>query len=777
MGAWLEKSRVWASAGCIFLCASCGWQSHAAAQPSKSPAKTQAKKPVPKGARGPRVQLPEAVALHSEAPISEIRDCVQRGDRAGALKKLEALPPDYANRPDLRYLKARLWAEENRTEDALSVLPEDLTNLPNLVARDIRIRRALWLARTGHCAEARPMLTALTKYDGQDAELTLRAADCAVLQGDIASAFVLLRDVRAAGSKRFALRQTLAKLLVQSGDKNGAIHELRGLWVEFPTHSRIGDIENELRTLAPDWQPSNDDHFARADHWLDAARPENALAELDQVVLPKRGKKPAPGSQAAQARYLHLKGMALFRMRNKYPEAAKVLYQAAALGGSTQAEDYYHAARALARADRDAEAVRAYNQFAKRFPRDRLTADALHDAAWLELRHDMPGGEAHMRAILQRAERQHAKQTIADSLWDLALHAFQTAHYDRALPLFERYATTSDDPMVKGRGLYWAARSAALSGKKPLALSHYREAMAVEPLHWYSLLAKDRLTAAGEDPGPPFGASQNDNPSVAAPPIELRDIRLPAAADFYAQLGLYDDAVRCLRTEEPALRESRDDGGLSVLLTAYHALGEYTRPYHIAERERDHVLMRPLTPTVRPIWDALFPRPYLEEVSNASKASAIEPDLVFAVIRKESAFNPNVVSNADAIGLMQLITPTAKSMAEEVGVQSFDREMLYEPATNIQLGSHYLAKLVTRYKGNAVPAIAAYNAGEHRVDPWLKKSAGKDKTVEMDWFVENIPIDQTRNYVKRVVTSWARYSYLEKQGKDWPLQVPLALKL
>jgi soluble lytic murein transglycosylase len=777
MAAWQERPRVWASAGWIFLCASCGWQGHAAAQPNKSPAKAQAKKSAPNHARGPRVQLPEAVALRSEQPIGEIRDCVQRGDRACALTKLEALPADYANRPDLRYLKARLWAENNRTEDALSVLPEDLSNLPNLVARDIRIRRALWLARTGHCTEARPMLTALTKYDGQDAELTLRAADCAVLQGDIASAFVLLRDVRAGGSKRFALRQTLAKLLAQTGDKNGAIHELRGLWVEFPTHSRIGDIENELRALMPDWQPSNDEHFGRADHWLDAARPENALAELEQVVLPKSGKKPQPGAQAVHARYLHLRGMSLFRMRNKYPEAAKVLNQAAALGGSTQAEDAYHAARALARSDRDAEAVRAYNQFAKRFPRDRLTADALHDAAWLELRHDMPGGEAHMRAILQRAERLRAKQTVADCLWDLALHAFQTAHYERGLPLFERYATTSDDPMVKGRGLYWAARSAALSGKQSLALTHYREAMAVEPLHWYSLLAKARVDAAGEDPGPPFGASQGDGPSVDAPPIELHKIRLPPAADFYAQLGLYDEAVRCLRLEEPALRESRDEGGLSVLLSAYHALGEYTRPYHLAERERDGVLMRPLTPLARPIWDALFPRPYLEEVSNASRASSIEPELVFAVIRKESAFNPSVVSNADAIGLMQLITPTAKSMAEELGVQSFERDMLYEPAMNIQLGSHYLAKLVTRYRGNAVPAIAAYNAGEHRVDPWLKRSAGKDKTVEMDWFVENIPIDQTRNYVKRVVSSWARYAYLEKQGKEWPLQMPMALKL
>lgn len=779
MGACLETTRArllapaWASAGWIFVCASCGWQNHAQAQPNKDQTKAQpSKKPPPKRAR---VQMPQAVALRSDTPTSEIRERVQRGDRAGALAKLEALPPDYESRADLRYLKARLWAEDNRTEDALTVLPEDLTSLPNMVARDIRIRRALWLARTGHCTEARPMLTALIKYDGPDAELTLRAADCAVLQGDIASAFVLLRDVRAAGSKRFALRLTLAKLLAQTGDKSGAVQELRGLWVEFPTHSKISDIENELRGLVPDWKPSNDEHFARADHWLDAARPESALAELEHVVLPK--KRSQPSDKATHARFLHLKGMSLFKMRNKYSEAAKVLSQAAALGGNTQAEDAYHAARALARADRDAEAVRAYNAFAKRFPKDRLTADALHDAAWLELRHNMPGGEAHMRAILKRAEKLRAKQTIADSLWDLALHGFQTARYDRALPLFERYATTSDDVMVKGRGLYWAGRCAALSGKKQLAFTHYRTAMAMEPLHWYSLLARGRLAAAGEDPGPPFGAAQRDAALVPAPPVTPRNIRLPPAADFYAQIGLFDDAIKCLRLEELAVRESRDDAGLAQLVTAYHALGEYRRPFHVAARERHDVLHRPLNPTVRPIWDALFPRPYAREVGKASTASTIEPDLVFAVMRKESAFNPTVVSNADAIGLMQLIERTAKAMADEVGVKPFERDMLYEPAINIQLGSHYLSKLVARYRGNAVPAIAAYNAGEHRVDPWLKRTARADKTVEMDWFVENIPIDQTRNYVRGVVSSWARYAYLEKQGSAWPLEVPMSLKL
>jgi soluble lytic murein transglycosylase len=179
---------------------------------------------------------------------------------------------------------------------------------------------------------------------------------------------------------------------------------------------------------------------------------------------------------------------------------------------------------------------------------------------------------------------------------------------------------------------------------------------------------------------------------------------------------------------------------------------------------------------VRGIWDALFPKPYAREVTRAAETANLPTDLVYAVIRKESAYNPSVVSNADAIGLMQLIERTAKANAQDLKIANFERAMLYEPGTNVLLGSHYLSKLISRYRGQAVPAIAAYNAGEHRVDPWLKRAARPDKTLDLDWFVEDIPIDQTRNYVKRVVCSWARYRYLEDPS-GWPLDLPLTLKL
>ena len=168
----------------------------AQAQPSSAQAQQSAQKPLP-----PRDAEPSA-----QSPLQTLRAQVRSGDVDGALASLDALAPEAKDRPELRYLRARLYEKKERIREALESLPSDVSALPNVVARDIRTRRALWLARTGRCAEARPMLIALARYDGPDAELTLRAADCALLQADPAAALVLLRDVRSAGVKRFAVR-------------------------------------------------------------------------------------------------------------------------------------------------------------------------------------------------------------------------------------------------------------------------------------------------------------------------------------------------------------------------------------------------------------------------------------------------------------------------------------------------------------------------------------------------------------------------------------------
>jgi|GEM_PF-1222784 len=706
-------------------------------------------------------------------PMTELRTRVRAGDIDAALAQLELVERD-GKRPSLAYLRARLHERAERPGEALSALPTDTSGFPAEVASDLAKRRAHWQASEGQCSAAAPAAQA---SDNSDSSLRLSAAECALAHNDPALALTLLRELRGNARRAFAVRRAISQAFERTGDKAQAISELRTLYTDFPEHKASAEITSQLaRLLGGAFQPTQDELFARAQRWLDIAQPEPAFEELSRMsIKPGRTPKDRQTQRLARAKLLHLKGMALFRMRTRYAEASKVLAQAAAQGGPTEADDAFHSVQALARADRDREAVKAYYKFAKTYPKDNLANSALHNAAWLELRHDLPGGEAHMQAFLKRAERTRNKRALSEPLWQLAQYAFKHQRYKQSLPLFERYATTADGPMVKARGLYWAARCAALSGQKELALRHYREAMAVEPLHWYALLARARISALGGDPGPVLPANITSSTTVGPLPSQMDPVPLPAAAQFYSELGLDDDAIGALRGQESSWRRH---GNLALvqLLAAYHTLGEYARPYQLAMRERQDTLLQPAGVEQRAVWTALFPRPYASTVSEAAAREQFPEELVYSVMRKESGYKPSVVSSADAIGLLQLIVPTARVNAAEIGIKPLERAMLFEPSINIPVATHYLAKLVAHYKGQAVLAVSAYNAGEHKVDEWLKRANKQKKNpVELDWFVEDIPFEQTRNYTRSVVTCWARYAYLVQPDAGWPLDLSLAL--
>jgi soluble lytic murein transglycosylase len=129
-------------------------------------------------------------------------------------------------------------------------------------------------------------------------------------------------------------------------------------------------------------------------------------------------------------------------------------------------------------------------------------------------------------------------------------------------------------------------------------------------------------------------------------------------------------------------------------------------------------------------------------------------------MRQESGFRPDVVSRAGAVGLMQLMPAIATKLAGEA-VTTY---MLRTPETNIALGLEEMRALDEEFKHVYPLSIAAYNAGKSRVRRWLKES----RKMELDRFVERIPFNETRNYVRRVTTHYARYSYLDDPKSGWP---------
>jgi soluble lytic murein transglycosylase len=129
--------------------------------------------------------------------------------------------------------------------------------------------------------------------------------------------------------------------------------------------------------------------------------------------------------------------------------------------------------------------------------------------------------------------------------------------------------------------------------------------------------------------------------------------------------------------------------------------------------------------------------------------------LVAALIRQESNFNPRATSPVGARGLMQLMPDVGQGLASAKGISSWNADMLYDPAVNIKLGTAHLRTLMRKYP-EVVKSLAAYNAGESRVEKWSTKTGAADPEV----FTERIPFVETRDYVRIILRNRAYYSAL-----------------
>ncbi len=149
-------------------------------------------------------------------------------------------------------------------------------------------------------------------------------------------------------------------------------------------------------------------------------------------------------------------------------------------------------------------------------------------------------------------------------------------------------------------------------------------------------------------------------------------------------------------------------------------------------------------------WDDLkrrFPLAHQKLVVKQSNKQQINPAWAFAIIRQESAFTADARSHAGAMGLMQLLPRTARQVARSIRLKYRNRFDLLNINTNVKLGVRYLKKVSDHFNGNSVLATAAYNAGQYRVNTWLPKSP-----ISADIWVETVPYNETRDYLKRVMT-------------------------
>jgi soluble lytic murein transglycosylase len=167
----------------------------------------------------------------------------------------------------------------------------------------------------------------------------------------------------------------------------------------------------------------------------------------------------------------------------------------------------------------------------------------------------------------------------------------------------------------------------------------------------------------------------------------------------------------------------------------------------------------------------MYPRAYQQTVEASAAQVGLDPFLAWAIMRRESGFRPEVVSSADARGLMQIIPPTAKAIAIELKAPTPAPDDLYAPEINVRFGTWYLSALIDRM-GHPALCAASYNAGPSAVSKWMAQRG----SLPLDEWIEEIPYKETRGYVKQVMADYVMYQQLYG-GADENSRVLLSLPI
>jgi soluble lytic murein transglycosylase len=155
------------------------------------------------------------------------------------------------------------------------------------------------------------------------------------------------------------------------------------------------------------------------------------------------------------------------------------------------------------------------------------------------------------------------------------------------------------------------------------------------------------------------------------------------------------------------------------------------------------------------LWRILFPLEYTGLLQQKAAEEGLDAALVAAVVCQESTFDPGAVSPAGARGLMQVMPRTGRTLARSLSVR-YRTQALHDPATSLDMGTRYLRDMLDRYAGRVERALAAYNAGPHRVDAWTAARPA----ISAEEFLESIPFTETRNYVMTILASRENYRRL-----------------
>jgi soluble lytic murein transglycosylase len=615
--------------------------------------------------------------------------------------------------------------------------------------------------QTGHTAEGVANLADFATAHPDSLlvrDAAIRYADALLLEGQAAEAVTLLEPLRL--PIRSDLEFALGRAYATSGQTAKAAITLGNIYYTMPTSIEADAAYAELKKLPSAPPATAAQRKTRADALMNRKRYAEAADEYRSLANaagpdnnnPNNSNNDKASLQLALADALHRGG------RNH--DAKLVLALLGTEGGEINAQRLYLLGQLAWSANDNDAFYRTVNELRQAAPTSPWLEQALLSAANLHLvHHEYDQALDTFREIHQRfpngtrASYEH---------WKASWLIFRQGRTDEARKAFEEQIALYPSGAETSAALYWRARLAEEDNQPLMARAFYQKLSDRYRNFYYAELGRQRLKHL--PPAAPDATTQYalldrvpplDSGSKVAASEPPRDELHVQKAELLGNGGLVDFAVRELQAAAAA---TPDGGSWGPAETAqlYDETGHYDQAIELMKHSAPNYFALDIPDLPRKYWEALFPKAYWTDLKRSAAANALDPYLVASLIRQESEFNPNAVSRANAVGLMQLLPKTGKQVAKEVKLQRYNASQLYTPAVNLQLGTRYFRGMVDKFGGSFEYALAAYNAGSDRVDEWLSQGKYRDPQE----FVESIPFTETREYVQAILRNACVYKQL-----------------
>jgi soluble lytic murein transglycosylase len=416
----------------------------------------------------------------------------------------------------------------------------------------------------------------------------------------------------------------------------------------------------------------------------------------------------------------------------RYGDAAKAFSELARASAAPFApEALYLAGRSQYRGGDEADGRRTLIEVSKRFPTHPIAAQALFLAGDLaQDEQQLSDATAFFEQATQAGPRTEPAGIAHMRLAGMALAA---GNKKLALQRFEDYATAFSNGIRNQQAVFWVGRTRLDLGQRDTAQTRLRQARDLDPYSYYGLRAAELLAESvftdrlGESPTTPARTRGRTEAGLNRIDV-LRQVGWNEAAAFEqdrVKQHFESDALALYSLAEGLNRRNRASVGITIARELYRDAGSVWNPR----------LLR-----------IAYPFPYRDLIVKQATSRGIDPHFMVALIRQESAFNPTATSAAGAMGLMQVMPTTGRGLARTLGIKRFKTSMLHDPEINVRMGARFLADMMKTWKNRPDYVLAAYNAGPTRMARW----AHFPEAADPDLFLERIPYDETRDYVRVV---------------------------